>query len=166
MKAWPRTRKMVKWGASGLAVVVLLLCVLSRWFYIGIGDGGGRVWSVQYGMMTVVSTGPLPKTRTLGMRTMGVMFDPLPEGVKVIANPQAFMRWWWWERMPMMVGWGVVFSAWLPVIPLGVIGAIGWWLEARARWWIGKCAKCGYDRAGLNVGAVCPECGAGAAVAS
>jgi uncharacterized OB-fold protein len=37
-----------------------------------------------------------------------------------------------------------------------------WWLDAKARRRIllNLCPNCSYDRAGLAMGAVCPECGA------
>ena len=37
---------------------------------------------------------------------------------------------------------------------------------ARRRLRVGECAACGYDRRGLGAGAICPECGAGAALAA
>src|SRR5262245_2676019 len=47
------------------------------------------------------------------------------------------------------------------VLAAGAAGGLGW---ARLRGLGGGgCQKCGYDRAGLGVGAKCPECGAGAA---
>jgi len=58
-------------------------------------------------------------------------------------------------------GWNVDVPMW---IPLGVLlGATSgaWWLDAaaRRRARVGLCAACGYERAGLAPGAVCPECG-------
>jgi hypothetical protein len=46
------------------------------------------------------------------------------------------------------------------VYALGLWAGLGW-RGARARWraWVGRCAACGYDRAGIGVGAACPECG-------
>jgi hypothetical protein len=60
-----------------------------------------------------------------------------------------------------------------PALTLGLVGAALWLFEAftldgleirrRRR---GRCPGCNYDRSGLEAGAACPECGAGAAATS
>jgi hypothetical protein len=54
---------------------------------------------------------------------------------------------------------------WTPLyIPAGIsltVAALAWRRERRIRR-LGLCGACGYSRAGLAAGAVCPECGAAA----
>jgi len=59
---------------------------------------------------------------------------------------------------PGLVG-DVLFWSALAWVLLVSAGALRRWRRRRR----GQCAQCGYDAAGLPVGAVCPECGAGAA---
>jgi len=69
---------------------------------------------------------------------------------------------WWLLVRGTGWEWRVRVPLWMPlVVSLGVTGA-AWRLEvlARRRDRAGKCAACGYDRAGLKADAVCPECGA------
>jgi hypothetical protein len=71
------------------------------------------------------------------------------------------LQWWVNADRDWTNRW-VWIPLWMPlVISLGVTAA-AWRLEvlARRRARVGKCAACGYDRAGLKAGAVCPECGA------
>jgi hypothetical protein len=53
---------------------------------------------------------------------------------------------------------------WIPASAAIGATALAWRLDtlARRRARVGLCPKCSYNRAGLAVGAVCPECGAAA----
>lgn len=77
--------------------------------------------------------------------------------------PGAFVHWWWVNGMGRIatvafrpkfiwltsfVALCLTFAAWIPFF-------ISRW---RSRY-VGKCPKCRYDRTGLELDAVCPECG-------
>jgi len=53
-------------------------------------------------------------------------------------------------------GWYVRAPWWIPVLPLGIPGALLWYRHLRRAAHV--CAACGYDLSGLSSG-VCPECG-------
>jgi hypothetical protein len=54
---------------------------------------------------------------------------------------------------------------WMPIAPVLLVTAIAWRLDtsARRRARTNHCLRCNYDRTGLPIGTVCPECGARAA---
>lgn len=75
------------------------------------------------------------------------------------------IRWWTTSDAGSgRVGWWTAdtFPLWmlmLPALTAAVVAeSIGW--RARRRRSEGRCVPCGYDRAGLEEGAKCPECGA------
>lgn len=53
---------------------------------------------------------------------------------------------------------------WPAIIATCLLTALVWWLDvlAHRRSPIGHCAMCGYDRTGMAMDAVCPECGVAA----
>lgn len=55
----------------------------------------------------------------------------------------------------------VAIPIWMLALPTLLLTAAAWRLDilARRRARVGLCVKCGYSRAGLAAGAVCPECG-------
>ena len=55
--------------------------------------------------------------------------------------------------------WQVLLPLWIPVLVFGATSYALWRWGAGLRN-KGACTKCGYDRAGLDAGATCPECGA------
>ena len=138
-------RKMVKWGGAMVALVLLV-----AW----IGSSLGNVYwfppsryyaGVMSARLFIVDTG-------------------------VIGNPGDPKRFRF--EQPGQPGWCFDPTAWpvsrfysMPLWPLPLLSllatAAAWRVEAkylrRAR--EGACPACGYDRAGLAAGAVCPECG-------
>ena len=71
---------------------------------------------------------------------------------------------WSLDHSGNQVGWTVIVPFWQLVIPTMAAALFAWLVDAkylrRAR--EGACPACGYDRAGLAAGVVCPECGAAA----
>jgi len=60
--------------------------------------------------------------------------------------------------------WGTAYDVYVPLwMPLAVCAgfAVLMWRVRVRLGGLGECRACGYDRAGLAAGAVCPECGAG-----
>ena len=77
------------------------------------------------------------------------------------------LRWVDWtpsiERVPAFqttpATWKLVMPLWIPFV-CSAIPAVLCWRGMRRPAGGTRCSKCHYDRAGLGVGAVCPECGA------
>ncbi len=142
-----RVRKTVKWGGAGLTVLLLVVWIGSGWFYVTCGlqsrdelglAYGGNSYSPAMGITHVVDN--------------GWRYGPL-------RSPEIF-----WE-----INWSAVwpdpyFSVPLwPAVLLSLLATAAAWradLKYLRRVREGACAGCGYDRAGLAAGAVCPECGA------
>ncbi len=71
-----------------------------------------------------------------------------------------------WSLLPGVTNWSNIRTTirvpyWCVAVPFAALALAS---ERRRRVWLaqdrlGKCAKCGYDRAGLAASAVCPECG-------
>ena len=139
-------RKTVKWGGAGLTVLLVVVWIGSAWWYVsleqygrgGVVAGGGRV---------VVKT-PLP-AKYIG--------DIEVECVR--ADLDFF--WWFYTGAGRSCAFMVSIPLWAPMLIFLLPTAFAWRADAkymrRAR--VGLCAACGYDRAGLAAGAVCPECG-------
>jgi hypothetical protein len=55
----------------------------------------------------------------------------------------------------------LTLPVWWAALPATAIAAALWRHDiiATRRWRLHYCMKCGYERAGLAPGAVCPECG-------
>ena len=69
---------------------------------------------------------------------------------------------WWIDVIDVTPGrnptYYVFVPIWMPLVALAVPSALAWWRRLR-RFRPGQCRQCGYDRAGLGAGVVCPECG-------
>ena len=99
---------------------------------------------------------------TYGLRVLFLPEEPFQVGWK--ASVPLLDRWRWRPAVQSTKtgadGTGFLFlfiPLWIPVL---IITVPLWWLwrlDCRSR--PGQCQLCGYDRAGLGAGAVCPECG-------
>lgn len=67
---------------------------------------------------------------------------------------------WWPARGPSRMGrwYSVSVPIWM-VLGTAVLLTCWLWRRGRRGWGPGRCAACGYDRAGLTPGSKCPECG-------
>lgn len=74
------------------------------------------------------------------------------------------------EHWPVATGstWRVQLPLWMPLVVTSVPAAFAFRGEVRHRRAVrrGTCRKCGYSRAGLELAAPCPECGAPASLAA
>lgn len=142
--------KTMKWG--GAAVTVLLL---AAWIISGFAS-----WDVVLGDMTArigIGSGQIsidysPYDNDFGMDWRGF---------------HAFEHFWfippWVQRHDSGVQWGAFLPLWAMFAASLLATLAAWRQDAIARRVrMGQCLKCGYDRAGLAPGGVCPECGAAA----
>ena len=145
MKPHPRIRKTVKWGGAVVSVVLLAAWVGCNWWWVQWKAAGGGVVIVSAGRITVGDVGS------------GGSFS----GWKV-GTYRGALEWWYMSNWTGSVWW-IDTPLWIPVVPTLLVTAAAWRMDLalRRRERMGKCAKCGYDRTGLALGAVCPECGAG-----
>lgn len=151
MKPHPRIRKTIKWGGLVITVLLLVVWIGSAW------RGVARVssnWSIStVGGQFVYNS--LPHTVPPVHRTWNIVRVP----------SQVKFNWWYSSAYPMGPGRGSMWALQIPMWPLVLLTlattSTAWWLDvlAQRREREGKCPKCGYDRAGLASGAVCPECG-------
>ena len=142
----PRTRKTVKWGGVVVTVLLLVLWIGSaQWGWI-LSTRGGYNYSVSSGQC--------------GFTHQAIASD-------------AYLPSWNYGRLPLSfrlgftctrqgANWYVFVPLWAPALASLLCAATAWRLDelAHRRARSGLCKKCGYDRAGLVLEAVCPECGA------
>ncbi len=141
----------MKWGGAGLTVLLVVVLVVSGWVSVArVGATGFNVWVMDGGFGA------------------SIPWTPEREGIAYWENDYATRpRFKWgfvWES-----GWGATgfhFALW-PAALLSLLPTFAAWRAdtkhlRRAR--EGACPACGYNRAGLAPGAVCPECGAAPSV--
>ncbi|MFN0012504.1 MAG: hypothetical protein ACKVS8_12770 [Phycisphaerales bacterium] len=152
MRPHPRIRKTVKWGGAAVCAALLVVWVGSGWWFLMWSSTGGTIVQIGAGQATVASD-------------MSKYLAPYQPGLEAGRTRASFAYGFDWIAEGL--DWEFVFPLWAPFVLFLIPTAIAWCLDARARRAarIGLCAKCGYDRAGLAPGAVCPECGAAATVA-
>ena len=129
-----RTRRVLKWVATSLCVVVAVLAVAARSCRLVESDGrlvGGWIDG-----------------------TLWVMWAPDPNGyIHVDDGPDVS-----WRYLHLGSELRVVaIPEWLVFLLVGGPTALLWWLDRR-RFRPGQCQGCGYDLTG-NVSGRCPECG-------
>ncbi len=140
-------RKMVKWGGLAVCVLLAVAWVGSCWCVVRWDTPGGGL-IVLHGGRIAYSQPVYP----LGIAAGGRFTFVLAEGP---------MQWWF--RVSLRRANPLVpLPLWIPLLIVGGATAAAWRADARARRLarVGACPACGYDRRGLEVGRVCPECGA------
>ena len=140
-------RKVVKWGGLAASALLAVAWVGSCWYAVA--------WATPGGGLIGVSAGRI------------YFFEPLsPLGIgaggQFISKPSDTTMQW-------RIGWGYGtgrreegMPLWIPLLIVTGATAAAWRADARERrrQRVGSCPACGYDRRGLDVGKVCPECGA------
>jgi hypothetical protein len=150
MKPDCRIPKTIKWGGGAVTGLILVMWIGSGWWTYYWHRRGGCLLTVSSGRLDFHSAGcaaPYPEYGARFLRTGGRFNLGLP-------------------------AWGHIGNGWFAQVPLWplpagttLITALGWSMDARARRRqlasrLNLCPKCNYDRAGLAVGAKCPECSA------
>ena len=148
-----RVRKTVKWGGLVLTVLLVVVWIGSGWWQMYLSGGEGSELTVAAGKLIVY--GPFYRLPSL---TRGhVWFDTVP-----------FVLQWWFDwgtnddRWPFSIPiWHFAIPLWFPFLLSLLATAAAWRADAKylRRVREGACPACGYDRAGLAAGSLCPECG-------
>ncbi len=148
-----RVRKTVKWGGAGLSVVLLVVWIASaRWKVEWTSEGTIRV-AIAYGSC-IVADYDRQREVFAQMKAMG-----LAHTWEVVAVDGPFH--WWFHALTAPGVRVVHLPLWLPCLLSLLATAAAWRADAKylRRVREGGCPACGYDRAGLAAGSLCPECG-------
>ena len=145
-----RTRPVLKWSATIVAVLMLAFTVATFWYDFKV-RGLGVLVGACVGQVRVVHSDTVVPSDT-GARAWGAYVDP--------AGP------WYVETTlsePLLPAWDSMLGAWwayAPLWPFVVLpGILAVWLWRRDRRpGPGHCQRCGYNLTG-NVSGICPECG-------
>ena len=146
-------RKAVKWGGAGLTVLLLVVWV---------GSGCYRAnWRIAAGTSVEIGAGRLEYSEVSLFSDLARHGWATPEvGLRSIAAGEPELN-WSFRRADLGKALFVFIPLWPAVLLSLLATAAAWRADAkylrRAR--VGMCPACGYDRAGLAPGAVCPECG-------
>ncbi|HLP84212.1 MAG TPA: hypothetical protein VK157_07675 [Phycisphaerales bacterium] len=144
-------RKGVKWGGLVVSVLLAVAWVGSCWY---------EAWWVTPGDGLIGVTGG-----SLALR------EPLwPLGLGGDGGfefePEFSSMHWWFQWGHWLGKQYVSMPLWIPLLIVSGVTSAAWRADARARRLarVNACPACGYDRLGLDVGKVCPECGAAGAI--
>lgn len=141
------------WGGPLVALLLVAAWWLSgtRWLaYLGPGDwqfsAGGGLVGVSY----------WPGRTEQTERITGVA---PPRGLQSITIQPSFAWWFRADWQPDRRSFAMPF--WFPIVIVAGMSAAAWRkdLLTRRHARLGHCAKCHYDRKGLDAAAPCPECG-------
>lgn len=140
-------RKTAKWGGVGATVVLVVVWVASAWW--------AGLWGIQSGLHVRVEEGCV----------YVIQGEPLP-GIPILGRGALLThhRWpllWWFASGGSQTYSYTQVPLWAPALLTLAFTVFAWRRDASIRrlQTRGFC-PCGYDRAGLAAGAVCPECGA------
>ncbi len=140
-------RKTVKWGGVAVTPALLVLWILSGW------------WAAEWRF-------PNYDRISVGCGTAQVNLEKPKEQYTILSGLMWYdirryrLDWWFhWHRDTVLIELGV--PLWLPALLSLLATAAAWRADAKylRRVREGACPACGYDRAGLAAGSVCPECG-------
>jgi len=142
-------RKTVKWGGAGLTVLQLVVWVGSGWMTIGYAPVRGPTAALAAGVVIVL------------IPTTGLTASARPGWT---AKQESSKFQWWFSFLGNQRVKVCIVPLWSPALLSLLATAAAWRADAKymRRVRVGLCAACGYDRAGLAAGAVCPECGVAA----
>jgi len=144
-----KVRKTVKWGGAGLTVLLVVVWIGSGWWNV--------VWRSNGNLVTVVNWGEV-YFEWIENRPVLDLESPF------FVSTHGFELSWWPYLRNRNPYWVASIPLCYPALLSLVATAAAWRADAKymRRAPVGLCAGCGYDRAGLAAGAVCPECGAAA----
>jgi predicted RNA-binding Zn-ribbon protein involved in translation (DUF1610 family) len=138
---------MVKWGGLAVSVLLAVAWVGSCWYVLWWEMPGDDYFGVQAGRF--------------GRMSLLLPLEVPGGGGFSLDRQNTTMEWRFaLGRFGRDVGFAI--PLWAPLLIAACATAVAWRADARARRLAraGACPACGYDRRGLEVGRVCPECGA------
>jgi len=138
-------RTSVKWGGAALAIVLLVVWIGSGWWFVSSPRIGRHVLAV--------TDGSLMDYHFLNSVTGGFARF-------VMDSARGPFR-WWFEYVELPNAAVCIIPLWAPLRFTLIVTGFAWRADliARRRAMLGKCPNCGYARAGLAAGALCPQCG-------
>ena len=141
-----RVRKTVKWGGAGLSVLLVVVWIGSGWRTHDWTMAGGHTGALYRGRLVV-----------------NHLNDRVFPGALVRAQSASTLPGfqWWFDWQDWWGGRIVSIPLWPAVLLSLLATAAAWRADAKylRRVREGACPACGYDRAGLAAGSLCPECG-------
>ncbi len=142
MKPHPRIRKAIKWGGAVVTVLLVAVWIGSGWYVWQWASATG--WCVLHEGRVELSWDS-EFSKDLGFRS-GPFFP---------------LNYRWGFDLDVLANRRVVAPLWAPVCVVGAATILARRFDtlARSRARLNLCPKCNYDRTGLAIGAVCPECG-------
>ena len=147
MRPHPRIRRLVKWGGLALTGLLVVAWVGSGWGYVNLR---------------------ITEQIKVGLDNGRMTFDSFPDGERYSVDLMWWgpsqgrrpnWRWWYyWDRFSGIVQLHI--PLWFAIAPCLGTTATAWLMDRIARQRGKKrCGNCGYDRAGIDAAAPCPECG-------
>ena len=124
-------------------------------FLIWIGSGW---WATYWNASHDVGAGFFRGQLWIRCCDKGYFSTPVPADYQLGYHPFGGIDWnAMWGRYG---GDGYIILPLWPLVLVAFFSAIAaWWCDVRATVSRPRCAGCGYDKAGLRNGVVCPECG-------
>jgi hypothetical protein len=166
MRPWPRLRKTAKWAVTVLGLFTALAYFASQEWpfeFRRTWRGATRDHEVRIiadlGTVALLRVDQPPGPARISESRLALVAsgDPMLPGVRSVRSLVAMSG-------GVVVRSRRLVSLWVPVAVLAASTVLLWRVDLveamRAR--VGRCAKCGYSRAGLRPDAPCPECGSAA----
>jgi hypothetical protein len=178
MKTLVRIRKVIKWGGLVAAALLLVVWLVSPWYWVCWEPSAGGSVSLDGGRLCIQEPrwGPPVASFAPDLNGHHVLAERVWELPGQRAGHILYSSWrhrgspflpgsgshvWSFEVRPTRRNWYVAVPLWAPMVAILAATMLAWAAESRSRQRArrGRCPACNYDRAGLGADVVCPECG-------
>ncbi len=144
-------RTTLKWTAAAVTLLLLMVWISTRWWRLEWSGHDNQSVGLQNGRLAIILLSP-------------------PDGATPDITPgftltrKSEFLFWHFDALKSRGDVAYFVPLWCPTLLALLLTALAWRpdLIAHHRARKGLCPSCGYNRAGLAPGAVCPECGAAA----
>ncbi len=146
-------RKTVKWGGAVLTVLLVVVWIGSAWLFVTRWALPDNYEFLERGVLSV----HIQDSAQAYMTNTSLLPDP---GWSWVAAQHPGLDWWIAKQNSSFAA-SFRVPLWLPALLSLLATAAAWRADAKylRRVREGHCPACGYDRAGLAAGSLCPECG-------